>query len=102
MVSAHSDGVHDKLAPMVIVWGTGLDIVGIVFGPKVVAEFMGGHQVSFLVNRHIRIANDVYIFIACGRCQKADMRINVSKVKLDRGNMVYVETLAVLTVRTAE
>ena len=60
VVSAHCDGVHDKLAPMIVVRGTGLDIVWIVLRPKVVAQFMGGHQVSFLVKQtHIRIINHI-------------------------------------------
>lgn len=49
MVPAHSDRVHDKLAPMVIAWGTVGDVVRVVLRPKVMTQFMGCHQICFLV-----------------------------------------------------
>ena len=51
VVSAHSDGVHNKLAPFVITGGAVLDVAWVVLRTKVVPQLMSGHQVCFLQGR---------------------------------------------------
>ena len=48
VVSTHSDGVHDKLPPLVLPGGAVQDIVLVVFSPEVMTQLVGGHQVGFL------------------------------------------------------
>lgn len=49
VVPAHSDGVHDKLAPVVVARGAVVHVVRVVLSSKVVAQLMGCHQIGFLV-----------------------------------------------------
>lgn len=48
VVSTHSNGVHDKLAPLVITGSTISNVVRVMFCSKVMTQLMCGHQVCFL------------------------------------------------------
>lgn len=52
VISAHSDGVHNKLPSQVITGSTDRDVVRIVLGTKVVAQLMSGHQIGLLEGAH--------------------------------------------------
>lgn len=52
VVSAHSDGVHDKLPSQVVTGSTDRDVVRIMLGTKVVTQLMSGHQIGLLEGGH--------------------------------------------------
>lgn len=48
VVSTHSNGVHDKLAPLVIAGSTIRNVVRVMFCSKVMTQLVCSHQVCFL------------------------------------------------------
>lgn len=49
MVSAHSNGVHDVFAPMVLAGGAVWHVISVMNSPEVVPELMGRHQIGLLL-----------------------------------------------------
>lgn len=59
VVSAHGDGVHDKLPAVVVAGSAEGDVVGVVLRAEVVAQLVSGHQIGLLgrCNNNTRIMN---------------------------------------------
>ncbi|XP_062413387.1 disintegrin and metalloproteinase domain-containing protein 17-like [Pungitius pungitius] len=51
-VSAHSDGVHDELPPVVVTGSAARDVVGIVLRSKIMGELVSGHQYQQVGQTH--------------------------------------------------
>lgn len=52
VVSAHGDGVHDKLPAVVVAGGAEGDVVGVVLRAEIVAQLVGGDQIGLLRRRN--------------------------------------------------
>lgn len=52
VVSAHGDGVHDKLPAVVVAGSAGGDVVGVVLRAEIVAQLVSGHQIGLLGQRN--------------------------------------------------
>lgn len=49
MVTAHSNGVHDVFAPVVLAGGAVRHVIPVMNSPEVVPELMGRYQICFLL-----------------------------------------------------
>lgn len=59
VISAHGDGVHDKLPAVVVCGSADGDVVGVVLCAKIVAQFVSRHQIGLLraAGQHTHIMN---------------------------------------------